>query len=294
MTCHPVCVFVLLPSLVRNLAPNVRGQARLLLISAAPNFLCSQCHPGTHVEPGSDEDLATLPPDSVQLPSPHDAASLLFPPSGSPMAAPTTTTTGRKRYPPGKRPSQGYIPAQRFHALHESPKSFNDHWFVFLIISNIFISLIVHEGSCRRQLPLEEKNYWEQRAKEGKQQHKIRHLDYRFQPVHHKSKKATAALPLSGSFSRSHSRQVSTSSNCLRKDKPLPLEMEEAWKRLVARASPLFFWKARTWVKTLLAPCVNLTNVAGLRGKLRSKPTRKPTSRFYLAPTLGAPSSTLG
>lgn len=74
-------------------------------IAFAPNVT-----PGTYVEPGSEEDMASLPPDGVQLPSPHDAASLLFPPSGSSMAAPTSTTTGRKRYPPGKRPSQGYIP----------------------------------------------------------------------------------------------------------------------------------------------------------------------------------------
>jgi hypothetical protein len=35
---------------------------------------------------------------------------------------------------------------------------------------------------------LEEKHYWEQRAKEEKQQHKIRHPDYRFRPVHNKNK----------------------------------------------------------------------------------------------------------
>lgn len=43
-------------------------------------------------------------------------------------------------------------------------------------------------GNCWRQLPLEEKHYWEQRAKEEKQQHKIRHPDYRFRPVHNKNK----------------------------------------------------------------------------------------------------------
>ena len=51
-----------------------------------------------------------------------------------------------------------------------------------------FLLTLIQTGNCWRQLPLEEKHYWEQRAKEEKQQHKIRHPDYRFRPVHNKNK----------------------------------------------------------------------------------------------------------
>lgn len=61
-------------------------------------------------------------------------------------------------------------------------------------------------------MPLDEKRYWEQRAKEEKQQHKIRHPDYRFRPVHNKNKKDCSK---------------GASSGLGKKDKPLQAQEEE-------------------------------------------------------------------
>lgn len=73
----------------------------------------------------------------------------------------------------------------------------------------LMITLI---GNCWRQLPLDEKRYWEQRAKEEKQQHKIRHPDYRFRPVHNKNKKEGSK---------------GTGGSLGKKDKPLQAQEEE-------------------------------------------------------------------
>ena len=47
-------------------------------------------------------------------------------------------------------------------------------------------------GNCWRNLPLEEKKIWEQKAKHEKAAHKIQYPHYRFRPVHNKNKKKDA------------------------------------------------------------------------------------------------------
>ncbi|KAJ3495553.1 hypothetical protein NMY22_g19923 [Coprinellus aureogranulatus] len=47
-------------------------------------------------------------------------------------------------------------------------------------------------SNCWRNLPLDEKKVWEQKAKVAKAEHKIAYPHYRFRPVHNKSKKKLA------------------------------------------------------------------------------------------------------
>ncbi|TFK95839.1 high mobility group box domain-containing protein, partial [Pterulicium gracile] len=104
----------------------------------------------------------------------------LFPPSATPAPAPR-----RKRCPPGKRRSQGYIP--------RPPNAFMLFRADFVRQKHVPGSIETNHGSlskiignCWRSLPPNEKRVWEQRAKTAKAEHKIAHPDYRFRPVHNK------------------------------------------------------------------------------------------------------------
>ncbi|KAF9522781.1 high mobility group box domain-containing protein, partial [Crepidotus variabilis] len=106
-------------------------------------------------------------------------------PNGQASTANGGTAPARKRHPPGKRPSQGYIPRPP-NAFMLFRADFVKQRHVPGSIETNHGSLSKIIGNCWRQLPLDEKHYWEQRAKEEKQQHKIKHPDYRFRPVHNK------------------------------------------------------------------------------------------------------------
>ncbi|KAK7685519.1 hypothetical protein QCA50_011385 [Cerrena zonata] len=139
-------------------------------VSFAPNVT-----PSTYVEaeePAEDEEGEPA--------SPTDA---LFPPAEAPAPAPS-----RRRVPPGKRRSLGYIP--------RPPNAFMLFRADFVRQKHVPGSIETNHGSlskiignCWRQLPLEEKKIWESRAKKAKADHKEQYPNYRFRPVHKKHKK---------------------------------------------------------------------------------------------------------
>ncbi|KAJ6489881.1 hypothetical protein C8R45DRAFT_199627 [Mycena sanguinolenta] len=138
-------------------------------------------------------------------PSPFGSPSLttdmplpLFPPSSTPAPPPT-----RKRAPPGKRRSQGYIP--------RPPNAFMLFRADFVRQKHVPGSIETNHGSlskiignCWRSLPLAEKHIWEVKAKHAKAEHKLKYPDYKFRPVHNK-RAAPAMSPAPQPASRSTS-----------------------------------------------------------------------------------------
>ncbi|KAH9970182.1 hypothetical protein BGW80DRAFT_608053 [Lactifluus volemus] len=151
------------------------GQASPKGVTFAPNVT-----PVTFVEPendGYDSD-------------PASPSSTLFPPAITP--APPS----RKRCPPGKRRSQGYIP--------RPPNAFMLFRADFVRQKHVPGSIETNHGSlskiignCWRSLPLEDKRVWEVKAKHAKAEHKQMYPNYRFRPVHNKNKekKPKTAIP---------------------------------------------------------------------------------------------------
>jgi len=151
----------------------------------APNMT-----PGTFVESENGHD----PIESLS------SSSALFPPSEAmPIAS------RRRRAPPGKRLSRGYIPrppnafmlfrADFVRQKHVPGSIETNHGSLSKIIGgNLFYSfmlrffLILSLGNCWRALPLDEKRVWEVKAKHAKAEHKIKYPNYRFCPVHNKNK----------------------------------------------------------------------------------------------------------
>ncbi|KAI0628667.1 hypothetical protein C8Q77DRAFT_363827 [Trametes polyzona] len=168
-------------------------------LTFAPNVT-----PGTYVE--ADDDMN----DDSSSPS-----SALFPPT-APASAPS-----RRRLPPGKRLSQGYIP--------RPPNAFMLFRANFVRQKHVPGSIETNHGSlskiignCWRALPLDEKKYWEVEAKKAKAAHKERYPHYRFRPVHNKKKKADAAAAAAGDDA------TSAEGSTKRKDKiPTPPSEEE-------------------------------------------------------------------
>jgi len=145
-----------------NTTPSPRS------VTFAPNVT-----PVTFTE--TDESL------SSSTPEPSSPTPQLFPPSELP---PTTT---RRRVPPGKRRSLGYIP--------RPPNAFMLFRADFVRQKHVPGSIETNHGSlskiignCWRALPLEEKRVWEIKAKHAKAEHKARYPEYRFRPVHNKNK----------------------------------------------------------------------------------------------------------
>ncbi|KAG6369510.1 hypothetical protein JVT61DRAFT_14308 [Boletus reticuloceps] len=118
---------------------------------------------------------------------PNDVLSLrpdaqLFPPSEQPP-----DLAQKRRAPPGKRRSLGYIP--------RPPNAFMLFRADFVRQKHVPGSIETNHGSlskiignCWRSLPLEEKRVWEIKAKQEKEAHSKRYPGYRFKPVHNKSK----------------------------------------------------------------------------------------------------------
>ncbi|KAJ7191964.1 hypothetical protein GGX14DRAFT_480801 [Mycena pura] len=142
-------------------------------------------------------------------PSPLGSPSLttdqplpLFPPSETPAPAPT-----RKRAPPGRRRSQGYVP--------RPPNAFMLFRADFVRQKHVPGSIETNHGSlskiignCWRALPLPEKHIWEVKAKHAKAEHKLKYPDYKFRPVHNKNRTAArsqssqpASAPAKGQLS---------------------------------------------------------------------------------------------
>ncbi|KAF5356861.1 hypothetical protein D9756_006782 [Leucocoprinus leucothites] len=149
--------------------------------SQKPFMFAPNVTPVTYVEP---EDG----PDSAESFSPE---STLFPPSEIPSVGPA-----RRRAPPGKRRSLGYIP--------RPPNAFMLFRADFVRQKHVPGSIETNHGSlskiignCWRALPLEEKRIWEVKAKHAKAEHKAKYPNYRFRPVHNKNKekKKDKALP---------------------------------------------------------------------------------------------------
>lgn len=145
-----------------NTTPSPRS------VTFAPNVT-----PVTFIE--TDESLPSSTPE------PSSPTTQLFPPSELP---PTTT---RRRVPPGKRRSLGYIP--------RPPNAFMLFRADFVRQKHVPGSIETNHGSlskiignCWRALPLEEKRVWEIKAKHAKAEHKARYPEYRFRPVHNKNK----------------------------------------------------------------------------------------------------------
>lgn len=145
-----------------NTTPSPRS------VTFAPNVT-----PVTFTE--TDESL------SSSTPEPSSPATQLFPPSELP---PTMT---RRRVPPGKRRSLGYIP--------RPPNAFMLFRADFVRQKHVPGSIETNHGSlskiignCWRALPLDEKRVWEIKAKHAKAEHKARYPEYRFRPVHNKNK----------------------------------------------------------------------------------------------------------
>ncbi|KAJ7064621.1 hypothetical protein C8F01DRAFT_1127487 [Mycena amicta] len=129
-----------------------------------------------------------------RTPSPFGSPSLttdmplpIFPPSETPAPPPT-----RKRQPPGKRRSQGYIPRPP-NAFMLFRADFVRQKHVPGTIETNHGSLSKIIGNCWRSLPLPEKHIWEVKAKHAKAEHKLKYPDYKFRPVHNKQRGATSS-----------------------------------------------------------------------------------------------------
>ncbi|OBZ65512.1 hypothetical protein A0H81_14465 [Grifola frondosa] len=137
-----------------------------------------------NVTPGTYPDL-TLSESTTQE-DPSSPSNTLFPPTEASTPAPS-----RRRVPPGKRRSQGYIP--------RPPNAFMLFRANFVRQKHVPGSIETNHGSlskiignCWRALPLDEKKIWEHRAKKEKAAHRERYPNYRFRPVHKKKNKDAA------------------------------------------------------------------------------------------------------
>lgn len=144
-------------------------------VTFAPNVT-----PGTYSDdvPFDDADNLALPPDAQ-----------LFPPSEQPP-----NPASKRRAPPGKRRSLGYIP--------RPPNAFMLFRADFVRQKHVPGSIETNHGSlskiignCWRALPLEEKRIWEIKAKQEKEAHSKKYPGYRFRPVHNKNKDKKKAKP---------------------------------------------------------------------------------------------------
>ncbi|KIJ92025.1 hypothetical protein K443DRAFT_126060 [Laccaria amethystina LaAM-08-1] len=140
-------------------------------VTFAPNVT-----PVSYVDDESSSNLLNPSEEPVSL------ENTLFPPSSMPAPPPA-----RKRCPPGKRRSMGYIP--------RPPNAFMLFRADFVRQKHVPGSIETNHGSlskiignCWRALPLEEKRVWELRAKHAKADHKIQYPEYKFRPVHNKNK----------------------------------------------------------------------------------------------------------
>ncbi|KAF7799648.1 hypothetical protein EIP86_010888 [Pleurotus ostreatoroseus] len=166
------------------------------LTSPRPVTFAPNVTPGTYVEDVDGDD-------TDDTPSPTDT---LFPPAAAPEPTPS-----RRRVPPGKRRSQGYIP--------RPPNAFMLFRADFVRQKHVPGSIETNHGSLSKiigniwtNLSPEQKEPWNKLAKKKKAEHKQMYPNYRFRPVHNKNKNAAK-----------------------RKEKPLPDPTDEARCEQVAQ-----------------------------------------------------------
>ncbi|PPQ84722.1 hypothetical protein CVT26_014483 [Gymnopilus dilepis] len=162
-------------------------------VNAKPVTFAPNVTPGTFVEPDPADDPAN--PLAVLAATAADPAAgpnvkALFPDQSV-----STSQSTRKRCPPGKRFSQGYIPRPpNAFMLFRADFVKQKHVPGTIEANHSSLSKII--GNYWRSLPPEEKRAWEVKAKHEKAAHKIRFPDYRFRPVHNKNK-LKSAIPSS-------------------------------------------------------------------------------------------------
>lgn len=139
-------------------------------VTFAPNVT-----PVSYVAPDDNSTCTTPEP-------PSPTAVALFPPSAS-----IDPPRSRRRVPPHKRRSLGYIPRPP-NAFMLFRADFVRQKHVPGTIETNHGSLSKIIGNCWRALPLDEKRVWEIKAKHEKAAHKARYPEYRFRPVHNKNK----------------------------------------------------------------------------------------------------------
>ncbi|KAI0692902.1 hypothetical protein BC835DRAFT_1416270 [Cytidiella melzeri] len=152
-------------------------------VTFAPNIT-----PGTYIE-----DTEGCDDPAVEPPSPSDA---LFPPAEAALPS-----VSRRRAPPGKRRSQGYIP--------RPPNAFMLFRANFVRQKHVPGSIETNHGSlskiignCWKALPESERKVWDGKAKKAKAEHQKMYPDYRFRPVHNKNKKNKSKVPVEPSDER--------------------------------------------------------------------------------------------
>lgn len=169
----------LISPLSPNISPPTADSIKPGIYGASPSprsvTFAPNVTPGTYKDP---DDITLDNTDEVALPP--DAQ--LFPPSEQP-----SNTASKRRAPPGKRRSLGYIP--------RPPNAFMLFRADFVRQKHVPGSIETNHGSlskiignCWRALPLEEKRIWEIKAKHEKEAHSKKYPGYRFRPVHNKNK----------------------------------------------------------------------------------------------------------
>ncbi|TCD63369.1 hypothetical protein EIP91_005622 [Steccherinum ochraceum] len=164
-------------SLINGLTPVKPGNYGIPSPRPSPKavIFAPNVTPGTFTEPEP-----VIDEDSPLPPSPSDA---LFPPSLNPDA-----NQSRRRVPPGKRRSQGYIPRPpNAFMLFRADFVRQKHVPGSIETNHSSLSKII--GNCWKALPPEEKKPWDTLAKQAKAKHQKLYPDYRFRPVHNKAKK---------------------------------------------------------------------------------------------------------
>ncbi|PPQ64803.1 hypothetical protein CVT26_002635 [Gymnopilus dilepis] len=203
-------------------------------IPARPVTFAPNVTPVSFTETEDAEDDAGDPLASIALAASDAAAgpnvkalsAKLFPSSGAETVPQMPQT--RKRCPPGKRRSQGYIPRPP-NAFMLFRADFVKQRHVPGSVETNHVSLSKIIGEYWRQLPLEQKRVWEVRAKQEKAAHKAMFPDYRFRPVHNKHKRK-AGSPESKSerddSSRNDDRQSSMTADERRAEEVAQLLLE--------------------------------------------------------------------
>ncbi|KAF9267674.1 hypothetical protein L218DRAFT_1073783 [Marasmius fiardii PR-910] len=152
-----------------------------------------------------------------------DASETLFPPSDVP------SLPSRRRQPPGKRRSQGYIPRPpNAFMLFRADFVRQKHVPGNIEANHGSLSRII--GNCWRSLPAQDKRIWEIRAKRAKELHKQEFPNYKFKPVHNKKKKGNqeeSSSPTNPNGSSTSKVKLTISTSATKKSK-MTQEEEDA------------------------------------------------------------------
>ncbi|KAK1233104.1 hypothetical protein PQX77_003744 [Marasmius sp. AFHP31] len=154
-----------------------------------------------------------------------DVSETLFPPAEVP------SQPSRRRQPPGKRRSQGYIPRPpNAFMLFRADFVRQKHVPGTIEANHGSLSRII--GNCWRSLPAQDKRVWEVRAKHAKELHKKEFPNYKFKPIHTKKKKnvidSSSATPANADGSLTSKVKLTISTSGSKPRSKLTVEEEEA------------------------------------------------------------------